>query len=45
MIYYKTIDTNRNDAPWLTMVHGQTQNHTYFSSQVAEFQIDFVYSC
>jgi pimeloyl-ACP methyl ester carboxylesterase len=41
MIYYTTIDMNKNDAPWITMVHGQTQNHKYFSSQVAEFQNRF----
>lgn len=38
MIYYKVIDRHVQQAPWLTMVHGFTHNHHYFSAQVAAFQ-------
>ncbi|MCP4692371.1 MAG: alpha/beta fold hydrolase [Desulfobacterales bacterium] len=41
MIYYRVIDIYEQQAPWLTMVHGFTQNHRYFSAQVAEFQKNF----
>lgn len=41
MIYYTTIDMNKNDDLWITMVHGQTQNHKYFYSQVVEFKNRF----
>ncbi len=40
-IYYKVIDINGSNEPWLTMVHGFTHNHNYFSSQIVEFQQNF----
>ncbi len=40
-IHYEVIDLRGRDAPWLTMVHGFTHSHAYFSAQVAEFQRDF----
>jgi pimeloyl-ACP methyl ester carboxylesterase len=40
-IHYEVIDVGGLNNPWLTMVHGFTHSHAYFSAQVAEFQHDF----
>jgi 3-oxoadipate enol-lactonase len=38
---HASIIDSRPRAPWLTMVHGFSHNHHYFSAQAAEFQADF----
>jgi pimeloyl-ACP methyl ester carboxylesterase len=42
-IYYHTVAVNREhkNKPWLTMIHGFSQTHHYFSAQVPIFQQDF----
>lgn len=35
---YKTVLEAGDDAPWLVMVHGMTQDHRVFSAQVAAFK-------
>jgi pimeloyl-ACP methyl ester carboxylesterase len=39
--YYEAIDINRQDDPWLIMVHGFTHTCHYFSKQVSAFQKNF----
>ncbi len=41
MIYYKTYGTSNSNNPWLTMVHGFTHNHNYFTAHRSEFQNNF----
>ena len=38
MAGYKTLTKAGRDAPWLTMVHGMSQDHRTFSAQVSEFK-------
>lgn len=39
--FYKIIDLNHKNDPWIVMVHGFSHNHTYFRNQISEFQNDF----
>ncbi len=38
MISYKTFGAENEDLPWITMVHGFTHNHNYFTPFFSEFQ-------
>lgn len=40
-IAYETINRDRDDRPWLSMVHGFSHNRQYFSAQAARFQPNF----
>lgn len=40
-VHYEIVESVENDAPWLTMVHGFSHNHTYFSAQVPAFRDDY----
>lgn len=40
-IYYTLIDEGQKAKPWLTMVHGFSHNHQYFSEQIPIFRQDF----
>jgi pimeloyl-ACP methyl ester carboxylesterase len=40
-IYYKLIDQNGRDTPWLTMIHGFSHSHHYFSAQIRIFSNNF----
>ncbi|MCP3921195.1 MAG: alpha/beta hydrolase [Desulfobacterales bacterium] len=39
-IFYKKIETSK-EKPWLTMIHGFSHNHKYFSKQIEEFKKNF----
>ena len=40
-IHYNLVTVNGAHMPWLTMIHGFSQTHHYFSAQVPRFQQDF----
>ena len=40
-IYTNLVTVNGAHMPWLTMIHGFSQTHHYFSAQVPRFQQDF----
>ena len=40
-IYYKTVTAKGRQTSWLTMIHGFSQTHNYFSKQISKFQEDF----
>ena len=35
---FVTVDAGSNNKPWMVMVHGMSQNHRVFSSQVEAFR-------
>jgi pimeloyl-ACP methyl ester carboxylesterase len=41
MIYYETYGGKNSKTPWLTLVHGFTHNHNYFSTHIPRFQHRF----
>ncbi len=41
MIKYKIVSTENENKPWLTLVHGFTQNSNYFNYAITEFADDF----
>ena len=40
-IYYTQIHETGEDNPWLTMIHGFSHTHDYFSAQIPLFQENF----
>ena len=40
-IHYEIIKKREQETSWLTIVHGFSHTHHYFSAQIPEFQQDF----
>lgn len=40
-IYFTQIDETGKDKPWLTMIHGFSHTHAYFSAQIPLFQENY----